>query len=472
MKFKWKVFFSTIAVIAIAFAVGGYILVNATFQSSLEREVGQALDENLLIKLAYEAASANYTTLTDQSIEDIVSQIEQTGNRNIYVLDEDQTPLYPLDSTVSASDLIAGMESNRAYRISKEGDQYHVWVCSRVTAGGRTVYILSVRQITNVFTQRDAQYQVYRVLTIAILTASAVIMFFISSLLTRPLKRLSRVTRRIASGNYQERAVVSTDDELGEFTRNFNSMADVLEEKIQDLEEVARQREEFMANFAHELKTPLTSIIGYADMLRSQEMDPSTAFKAANYIFAEGKRVESLSLKLMELIVLGKSEFALHPVNIHMVFEEIHGVMAPSLNKLGLELKLQYQDANILAEPDLLKTMLLNFIDNARKASSPGTTIELTGSILKGCYKIAVTDHGTGIPQEELSRITDAFYMVDKSRARAQHGAGLGLALCDKIAKLHQTELHFESELGVGTSVWVTFALAPPISKGSEERIK
>ena len=100
-----------------------------------------------------------------------------------------------------------------------------------------------------------------------------------------------------------------------------------------------------------------------------------------------------------------------------------------------------------------MKTVLLNLIDNARKAIEKGGKITFTGRIEPNAFVISVSDNGRGIPAGELERVTEAFYMVDKSRSRAQNGAGLGLALCQRIAELHDTSLEYESELGEGTTV-------------------
>ena len=122
-----------------------------------------------------------------------------------------------------------------------------------------------------------------------------------------------------------------------------------------------------------------------------------------------------------------------------------------------MDLRTDIDEAVVTGEPDLLKTLILNLLDNARKASGKGGTVLLTGRREEGVYRVSVTDHGRGIPPEALKRITEPFYMVDKSRAREQGGAGLGLALSRKIAELHGTELSFESEVGKGTRV--SFAL-------------
>lgn len=226
-----------------------------------------------------------------------------------------------------------------------------------------------------------------------------------------------------------------------------------LEQSISNLEDVANRREEFIASFAHELKTPLTAIIGYADMLRSKEMTPKTRFTAAGYIFSEGKRLEALSLKLMDIIVAGKQGFDLKQFEIGYFIRSIAAVTVPSLSADGITLDMRWEPGEIKVEPDLFKTLMINLVDNARKASKKNDTIELFGKSEKNGYALYVRDHGRGMKKEELSKITEPFYMIDKSRSRAQNGAGLGLALCQRIAELHDTELEYESEPGKGTTV-------------------
>ena len=228
-----------------------------------------------------------------------------------------------------------------------------------------------------------------------------------------------------------------------------------LERSIENLNDVASRREEFIASFAHELKTPLTAIIGYADMLRSKDMAPKSRFTAAGYIFSEGKRLEALSLKLMDIIVAGKQGFEKKRFEVGYFIRSIAAVTVPSLSNDGMTLDLRWEPGEIEIEPDLFKTLMINLVDNARKASKKNDVIELFGKAEDGGYALYVRDHGSGMKKEELSKITEPFYMIDKSRARAQNGAGLGLALCQRIAELHGTKLEYDSELGKGTTVRV-----------------
>ena len=228
-----------------------------------------------------------------------------------------------------------------------------------------------------------------------------------------------------------------------------------LKSEMKNLAETAERREEFIASFAHELKTPLTAIIGYADMLRSREMTPKNRFTAAGYIFSEGKRLEALSLKLMEIIVSGKQGVERRKFDAPYFIREVAAVTVPSLAADGMTLDMRWEQGEVWVEPDLFKTLMINLIDNARKASRRGQTVEFFGKKTEKGYAFYVRDHGRGMKKEDLGRITEPFYMIDKSRSRAQNGAGLGLALCQRIAELHNTRLEFESEPGRGTTVRV-----------------
>jgi len=249
-------------------------------------------------------------------------------------------------------------------------------------------------------------------------------------------------------------AYVSQVRQLRE-TTYYRNRTNELESAIQHLEDASEKREEFTASFAHELKTPLTAIIGYADMLRSKDMQAKTRFTAAGYIFSEGKRLEALSLKLMDIIVAGRKSFEKRRYNAGYFIREVAAVSAPSTGGDGLSLDIRYDPGEVEIDPDLFKTLLINLVDNARKASKKGQHVELFGKKEEGGYAFYIRDYGHGIPPEELEKITEPFYMVDKSRSRAQNGAGLGLALCQRIAELHDTKLEYMSEQGKGTTVRV-----------------
>ena len=458
MKFSLKLLLWTMAVLAVALGCSGFYFVNYVFETSLEREIGQALDENSILSFAFETAALNvptkYGILSDSRVEEISSNLEAGGRsakRMIRILDEEFKELYASDGFTADYGLLHKMdESIKNYRIMESDGHYYVQAAVRVNTLDRALYLETLRDISDVFQERAVGFSLYRRVTLLMLLAGTVIMHLIASWLTKPIRMLTEATRQMAEGDYSYRAMQVSQDELGQLTRDFNVMANSLEENIGKLEEEIQAREDFVAAFAHELKTPLTAIIGYADMLRSHKLDEEKSFMSANYIYTEGKRLETMSLRLLDLIVTkrGAVEFQMIPAGV--IFAYLKDMFHNDKEK---EFVYQYEEGELWAEGNLIKTVLVNLVDNACKASGPGGRIEVSGNREGHGYRFQVKDQGVGIPKEEQHKITQAFYMVDKSRARSKNGAGLGLALCAQILELHGSVLEIESRPGAGTCI-------------------
>lgn len=153
-------------------------------------------------------------------------------------------------------------------------------------------------------------------------------------------------------------------------------------------------------------------------------MGPERVRESAGYIFSEGRRLEALSRKLLDLVVLERQDFPLRSVPLGVFLNRAAGAMEPSLQAAGVRLTVRAQNVAALMEPDLMETVCVNLLDNARKAMEHGGEVLLEGLSEEGGCLIQVTDQGRGIPPEELERVTEAFYMVDKSRSRAQGARG------------------------------------------------
>ena len=221
-----------------------------------------------------------------------------------------------------------------------------------------------------------------------------------------------------------------------------------------------------MGSFAHELKTPMTSIIGYADLLRGQSLDDQEAQEAANYIFSEGKRLEALSWKLLDLLLMKHQDLTLIETDPAVPIGSLVAHLQPVYRESGIVLQCRCESGLCRLEPDLFSSVLTNLLDNARKALDRGGNIYVLGKRENGCYRIQVLDNGRGMPEEAIRHLTEAFYRIDKSRSRAQGGAGLGLTLCRRILELHEGTISFASREGKGTCVTVTLPGTEPDAEG------
>ena len=471
MNFSWKVFFSTIIMMLITFSIGGYFLITALFQSAYDREVNNAREENKILQYSLATALTAISTDEDQVVNKMFTKIAGSmvnnvpgSNTQIRISDQEYQVIYDSNDLHFDTKLLREIEKNlRGYKVMQSEDGIYVQTASILQVSDKSFYLESFHDISSVYTERSEQYQIYMRLLLGLVAGNGLISYLLSLWLTYPIKRVSRVASKIAGGDFHDRVRIKSEDEIGKLAREFNRMTDSLENKINELEDITHRQEDFIGSFAHEIKTPLTSIIGYADILRSKRLTPEMTMTSADYIFKEGNRLEALSLKLLELILMKKADLDLKKVNTRQLLEEVGGLIYPVFLKEKISFEITAEDAVIYIDPDLIKTVLINLIDNAKKALEDAALdgakrITVRGRKEAGGYGIYIKDNGKGIPREELSRITDAFYMVDKSRAREQGGAGLGLAICSEIVERHHGKLRFDSVLGKGTKVSLFFA--------------
>jgi signal transduction histidine kinase len=470
MNFSWKVFFSTIIMMLITFSIGGYFLISTLFQSAYDREVNSAREENKMLQYSIATALSAVTGDDSHDMKDMITGIAGSmlnnvrgSNTQIRISDQEYKSVYESKALDFDTKLLQEIDTDiRGYLVTQEGSGIYIVTASMLQVSDKSFYLESFRDISSIYKERDEQYQIFMRLLLALIVGNGIISYLLSLWLTYPIKRVSRVAHKISRGDLNYRVKIKSRDEIGKLAQDFNHMTDSLENKINELEDITHRQEDFIGSFAHELKTPLTSIIGYADILRSKKLTPEMTMISADYIFKEGNRLEALSLKLLELIVMKKMDLDIKRVNARQLLEEVSGLIDPVLVKEQISYEMTAEDAVIYVEPDLIKTVLINLIDNAKKAME-GEALESAGKITvrgrreAGGYGIYIKDNGKGIPREELSRITDAFYMVDKSRAREQGGAGLGLAICSEIVNRHRGKLEFNSVLGKGTTVRLFF---------------
>ena len=463
MKFFWKIFFAFTSLITIVFSVFGILMVTQSFRSSMEKVIEEGNRENRMFQLAFEvnmnALSDNYRT--EKIVRDLVESVIANLNNEEYAYKlyrGKKNLIYENTEHGLTHNLIEEMRDNACvYQVLEEnGRKYLVFVCKSVM-NSRTYYLESFQDITEVYDERDDFYAQYRTVMLVLIIVSSIIIFIVSHFLTRSVVNLSDVTREFADGDYSVRAEVNGEDEIGTLAQDFNEMADNLTQKMDELTETARKQEDFTASFAHELKTPLTSIIGYADMLRTMDMNKEETMEAANYIYSQGKRLESLSFKLLELIVTRNQNYQFKVISVKELLEEIAVITAAGLEQKNITSHISAEAGKIWGEKDLVVSLLVNLVDNARKALAEGGDIWLSGRVTAEGYEVAVQDNGCGMPQEEIDKITEAFYMVDKSRSRKQGGAGLGMTLCSRIVEVHEARWFIRSEVGKGTKIRVVF---------------
>lgn len=458
MKLYVKIFLCSIATLSLFLSLSAYVLISSSFKNYINREIDQAKNQYTYIKyniqsklLMSKNRKQSIKEKYDLSILD-VSRYTIEGNQIVLLSEDKKIISSNLPNNISLDIVNLIKEDSIICKIEDLNDSQLIMVGGSFKHDDSIYYLVSATNISGILSHKKDMEKNFDLIYFIAILAGAVVMMILSTLITRPIKKLIKSSSRIASGYYNEYLDYSDNGELGELAKSFNMMSEAIEEKIQELEIDSERKEDFVTNFAHELKTPLTSVIGYADMIYHRELPKEEIKNAARYILDEGLRLEALSFKLMDLTMLNKQNFILEQLSSKEVFQNILDTINPIIKEKNINISLDVEDEYIEIEFDLFKMLILNLLDNSIKADS--NKLKIIGyKINDNRYHIEVNDNGRGIPREEIDRITEAFYMVDKSRSRAQHGIGLGLALCEKIAKIHKSNLKISSEVNRGTIV-------------------
>lgn len=456
MKFRVKLTLTIILLLALAYGVGGSVMISLSFSSAMARERDNAVLTYKMIVDVLQITDAENSgrQTTSYTVTRVLNQMQGSMGAAVRItlggeiIDVGSITLFEHAPVCTEEEFCSIADYGTA-------DGKHYLLLNALVEQATSTSVDLAFDVTDVYTARQAQHRAYHTTFLALIAVGALLSWAAAYLLTRPLGALSRASRELANGNLSYRAKVRSRDEVGALARDFNHMAERLEADVEQLQEAMAVQERFMADFSHEMKTPMTSIIGYADLLRSQVLTPAEQMDAANYIFSEGRRLEGLSLKLLDMLSLGHSELKLVPASPAALISGLVEHLKTVYARQGIQIQYRCAEGMCLLEPDLVKTLLVNLLDNARKALDSGGNIYVLQEMLPDGCRIRVLDNGRGIPPESLAHLTEAFYRVDKSRSRAQGGAGLGLALCNEIVHQHGGTMQFESRVGNGTVVTV-----------------
>lgn len=232
-----------------------------------------------------------------------------------------------------------------------------------------------------------------------------------------------------------------------------------IEQSNKEKEAVAAMRREFSANVSHELKTPLTSISGYAEIMKDGLVRPEDMQHFSEKIYQEASRLITLVEDIIKLSRLdeGRVELEKEEVDLYELSREIISRLAPQAAKNRVRLELTGESVKYTGIRQILDEMIYNITENAIKYNNPGGKVSVwAGNTLQG-NKVVVTDDGIGIPEDQIDRIFERFYRVDKSHSKERGGTGLGLSIVKHGVILHHGEVHVESKLGEGTRIELVF---------------
>lgn len=459
MNLSWKIFSNTFLVVLFALTLEGVVLLSMTFHKTYLLEVEREKEniENIHKELTTVLANDSSTLYKEpmKSIEESIDILKDNWQEESYRIRDKNGKVLFQNKDAEFLDKKADQLSpyKIIYGVAKVENKYYLQMSVLTQLLEKPVIIETNKDLTQIFTEKADQQRIFMITVILIGILSAFVNGVNAIKLTAPIHKLIDAVKKIRYGDYTERVKYKGKDEVGILASDFNSMAEQLEEKIGLLKETAKKQEELAGSLAHEIRTPLTAMIGYADLIKRSKMKEEDFLYAVDYIISEGKRLEVLSNRMMQLLI-EKDAMPNYTIStVQNLLEDALEAMKPIFNKKKITVKKSDADFPIRADMQLMKNVLLNVLDNGGKATGINGKIMIETGCKSTNVWISIKDNGIGMPKEEISKIQEAFYRVDKSRSRAEGGAGLGLAICSNIMNIHDGEMLFESEVGKGTTV-------------------
>lgn len=347
-------------------------------------------------------------------------------------------------------ELISKQEREKIYMEVVERKNYFTSEI-KVDVLDRNIKIFFSKDISHIYEICNQQLERLFLICGVLSIIAACIMLLTSKILTMPISNLNEAVNHVSKNDYSYRLPVNNLDELNMLSNSFNTMCEAVEKNISNYKSAIN-------NFTHEVRTPLTSIIGYAEIINSPQFPEKAKEGAAEYILKESRRLNSLINRIVSFLTVDK-EIKKEKVPLKEIFEmSCLSVQAKAESKEITIFKPECENIFGYGDEELLTVLLVNLLDNALKASYIGGKIEISYLEYKGILKqLAIQDYGIGIPENEIPNIVEVFYKIDKSRKNIDNGLGLGLAICTEILKSHNARLEILSKPGEGTKVIINF---------------
>lgn len=357
--------------------------------------------------------------------------------------------------TIIRPEVAQTFQKNSAYYISKSPNRTFYYATPVVIGNKYTYSVAFIYSLAEIDKMKNNTIQMFVITSVISAIIVLLVGTAISNMIIYPIKALNNTTKQFSKGDLNSRAVITTHDEVGELSHTFNSMADNIHEMITKLNSEKEKQKSFFDNFTHEIRTPLTTILGYTDLLWKTN-DEEVKDRSLFHIDSEGKRMLKMVESLLELSKLKKFDMEINKqkTNIKQLIEEVCDSMHYKAKRYNISFRLNLEPISYIIDPDMFKQLVINIIDNSIKYSkSQYIDITLTE---KAKLLLVIEDYGLGISPKSLENVFEPYYKVDKSRNSKVEGWGLGLSIVKEIVSKHDGTINIISTPDKGTRIEIS----------------
>ena len=451
MKFREKTYLITLTLFLVIFNAGIFSLAYYTYQKSVDAARSVCYAEESVIREAF-AGDVEYLSKPESLQKVMETYGEFYTPKGIYLA-------FSGEENLQYSVLPEGLSAPRtAYSKERRLEGKRYFVISR-SLDDKKIVMSYAKDISYLDEDFKTMIMVYVPTSLLASLFLAGCLFFVLRKLSRPLEQLRAATKEMTEGNLSYRAAERGKDEFAMLARDFNRMAAHLEEHTKLLEETAKMKQQMLDDLAHEMRTPLTSIRGYAEYLQIANIPDEEKTEATEYIISESERLKQIGERLLDEAFIRENGIRTQKANLLDTVETAMLALKTKARDSGVQLCKEAVSVPMECDPLLLGMLVTNLADNAIKAcaSRKGGTVTVGCGMEGEMPMLYVRDNGIGMDAKQLTRITEPFYRTDRSRSRSEGGTGLGLSLCAKIADAHGAVLRFSSAVGKGTEAKVIF---------------
>ena len=461
-------------IVAFMAVVGAFLLhgVRNFYLSEFYQQMQSVFSSEELAEDLHHAADADNGV---SAIADILNAYKgplgiDAGTRNYYILDG-MTGGYvtgsndPAEEITNTANILTAMTGQSGYASDASADFMDVAIPLEGTSGRYIIYIIDNKSTVQSL-NGDLSHIILQAMAVGLLI-SVLMSLLLAKTLVTPIQDLTHAAERVADGDFDHKLENSAQDEIGVLTNTFNDMAGTLEATLDDLKKSEQMRREFVANVSHELRTPITSVKSYSEtLLEDPDMPPEMRRRFLRVILNESDRMSKIVQDLLTLsrFDAGSIEFEFTRFSFEKSVRDVYSAMRIEAQKHKHEFTLEFLTPvpEIRGDRGRIEQVLINMVYNAIKYTRDGGKVKITAGAKDGKVWCSVRDNGIGIPKQDVDRVFDRFYRVDKARSRESGGTGLGLSIANEIVSRHNGNIQLESKAGRGTVITVTLPVEGP----------
>lgn len=469
MKFSQKIFLISFILIIIVINIIGIVMINYTYKLNIEKEIEKSISQTnnimheLTVYSSYDLSTVANNYLKNginvdvyingqRSYTNLKSEDSQIAEGLLTTEDKIKEEVLSTDTEKIKSEanyINTNITENNAY--VEYMDSYIIDDKLFMKLKRQNYILITLSSISEANNMKQEQTNFFIELSVISSFIIALLLSITVSFLTRKIKKLDKAVSKVKQGNYNIKLTKLGNDEIGNFGNSFNEMTIAIQENVNKIQEVSENRKQFIGNLTHEIRTPLTSIIGYSSLITNDKVTDSNIIKEySSKIYEEGKYIQQMSERLMEMLLVENGTTQKELINISkemkIIVEELENLFYNTIFNIQIE-------ENVYKEVDkvLLKSLIYNLVKNAINAYDAKPTVD----IILSKNEIIIIDYGKGIPEDKIEKIKEPFYTLNKDRNREISGMGLGLTLCFKIANIHNWKLNIKSEVKKGTKITI-----------------